>query len=45
MAKFKSYIERNITIVFSPAYLGHVSPASLQHRYFIDVGKERGQKL
>ena len=31
--------------VFFPAYLRHVSPASLQHRYFFDVGKERGQML
>ena len=31
--------------VFSPAYLRHVGPASLQHRFFFDVGKERAQKL
>ena len=31
--------------VFSPAYLRHVGPASLQQRYFFDVGKEKGQLL
>ena len=26
--------------VFSPAYLRLIGPASLQHRFFFDVGKE-----
>ena len=34
-----------ITPVFSPAYLRHVGPASLQNIFFFDVEKERDQKL
>ena len=30
---------------FSPIYLRHVGPTSLQHMLFFDVGKEGGQKL
>ena len=30
-----------ITTVFSPAYLRHVGPASLQNRFLFDVGKEK----
>ena len=30
--------------VFSPVYLRHVGPTSLQHRLFFDVGKEGGKK-
>ena len=35
----------NKSAVVSPVYLRHVGPASLQHWFFFDVGKERGQKL
>ena len=38
-------VETHTCTVFSPAYLRHVGPASLQYRYFFDVGKERGQTL
>ena len=32
-------------IFVSPAYLRHVSPASLEYRFFFDVGKEVAQNL
>ena len=31
--------------VFSPAYLRHVGPASLHHKFYFNIGMERGQKL
>ena len=31
--------------VFSPAYLRHVGPASLEYRFFFDVGKEVAPNL
>ena len=31
--------------VLSPAYIRHDGPASLRHKFFFDVGKERDRKL
>ena len=34
-----------IGTMFSPAYLKHISPISLQHRYFFDVGRREAESF